>query len=1207
MDYKRDSVASEVSEFSFEQNDEEVINPSNVSTTDVNSNADIPPASNYLRHTGSSATVTTNTLTYDQLSLQNVKLREENESLKAQLQSQELIISQLQEQIAELDKNTITTSERPSIAVPVTPTSSEFSNTTPTIQQLSEQVTANVLEKQQVDTSPAYIPSEEEAEMITVPVRSRQRHKPSPLRGLDGCDVDSTKDEDDGILTLSEGGDDSVATEKEEEERKPSLSEPLTTTAKSTNTSSAAFTQLDDILTGEFDSDSASSDDDINKSHLSTPSHSTATVEVDWDSTVAEIEKTSSSPDSTCLKSPLAVTSRTSAAAAVVVDSSPLSASPTPSRQQQNQLTVASSSTPYRNGRISSAETPSPSPRRVLTPIHDNVANQTLIVEQSESLNSSSSTVNQNNFSNTDQMKNKPQRINLAESSDYTPKASSPISPVRYAALTNAQHEHQMQQQQRQQQQQPYLNLSSPTTPTNSSLYDSGSRYYNSEHLSPSFGAAGSQSQHSLSHSMSHSSLASSTYSNGSAVRSMAVHHNISAGVHGGGDVYSPSYRQQASPTSTHNVQQQQQQMPKREPVPAQFPTDVPLFIQPDQLSTIKLRIISTICTANLKKSDEPFITISVRDRTTDKEIWRFRKTHTQFLQLDNHIRPSLMDLFSVPPLPDKALFQSTIPTKVDQRRSQLTDYVLSLFHIPQTPLEVAYQLARFVSQDTVNLLDEINTDVAKEGWLLRKGKGLKGGSWKVRYAQIDGPFMNVYETNPNVLLNSGKTANGAIVEAIRLTGAQIGRQPSTTADSEKNGFRHAFAVMELKKGNSGNFNRFVFCSETDYDRDEWIQTLLNVADPTTATTTTTTTISANDSDSVYSSSIRGDSSFIASSSSQAVLESPVNSEFSAVRYQDVEEKQAQSATDDLEDSLSLREKEKELKKQRKKSFFPFAKKSTNANANANANASGNITVEDFNSNNGSSINSIQQDHQQLMTDSFSNIEKSLQSMNLNTNQPSQSNRIFQNENLDEILTLCPTVHKISNLQVPSIIYRCLTFLTSNNAIQQEGIFRLSGSAALIKQLREQFDTQFDVDFESMQPKPDINTIAGLLKLWFRELPSSIVPREIQMDLKTHVERFAHDHKSIAKYYGETIGELQPLVVQSILAVLFQFLHNIVMNSEINKMNLRNLCIVFSPTLNLQAECLVPLILDYGAIFEGKEVLNDSQRREIEGNVISSF
>ena len=56
---------------------------------------------------------------------------------------------------------------------------------------------------------------------------------------------------------------------------------------------------------------------------------------------------------------------------------------------------------------------------------------------------------------------------------------------------------------------------------------------------------------------------------------------------------------------------------------------------------------------------------------------------------------------------------------------------------------------------------------------------------------------------------------------------------------------------------------------------------------------------------------------------------------------------------------------------------------------------------------------------------------------------------------LEEAILVC----KISeNYELPAVVYRCIEYLEAKNAIQEEGIYRLSGSAVKIKTLKQQFD-----------------------------------------------------------------------------------------------------------------------------------------------------
>ena len=42
---------------------------------------------------------------------------------------------------------------------------------------------------------------------------------------------------------------------------------------------------------------------------------------------------------------------------------------------------------------------------------------------------------------------------------------------------------------------------------------------------------------------------------------------------------------------------------------------------------------------------------------------------------------------------------------------------------------------------------------------------------------------------------------------------------------------------------------------------------------------------------------------------------------------------------------------------------------------------------------------------------------------------------------------------------LPTVVFRCFEYLDKKNASMEEGLYRLSGSAAMIKTLKEKFDT----------------------------------------------------------------------------------------------------------------------------------------------------
>lgn len=87
---------------------------------------------------------------------------------------------------------------------------------------------------------------------------------------------------------------------------------------------------------------------------------------------------------------------------------------------------------------------------------------------------------------------------------------------------------------------------------------------------------------------------------------------------------------------------------------------------------------------------------------------------------------------------------------------------------------------------------------------------------------------------------------DGHHLGSIALTHAQIGRQQSQDrsqdgagdgvrdAVSDPNSYRHAFLILEPKKGqavdtkkNPSNVTRHVLCAETDQERDDWVDALM--------------------------------------------------------------------------------------------------------------------------------------------------------------------------------------------------------------------------------------------------------------------------------------------------------------------------------------------------------------------------------------------
>lgn len=70
----------------------------------------------------------------------------------------------------------------------------------------------------------------------------------------------------------------------------------------------------------------------------------------------------------------------------------------------------------------------------------------------------------------------------------------------------------------------------------------------------------------------------------------------------------------------------------------------------------------------------------------------------------------------------------------------------------------------------------------------------------------------------------------GTHLGSITITGAQIGRQQRTdrhSGNDDEKEYRHAFLIVEAKKGPGGSHPRHVLCAESDEERDAWVDMLV--------------------------------------------------------------------------------------------------------------------------------------------------------------------------------------------------------------------------------------------------------------------------------------------------------------------------------------------------------------------------------------------
>lgn len=192
---------------------------------------------------------------------------------------------------------------------------------------------------------------------------------------------------------------------------------------------------------------------------------------------------------------------------------------------------------------------------------------------------------------------------------------------------------------------------------------------------------------------------------------------------------------------------------------------------------------------------------------------------------------------------------------------------------------------------------------------------------------------------------------------------------------------------------------------------------------------------------------------------------------------------------------------------------------------------------------------------------------------------------------LDESLD----VAEIASL--PAIVFRCIQYLEAKKADQEEGIYRLSGSSAVIKSLKDRFNAEGDIDLLASDEYWDPHAIAGLLKTFLRELPASILTRDLHLRFLSVID-FVDPQERIREL-SVLIASL-PIANYSLLRALTAHLILIVQNANVNKMTMRNVGIVFSPTLGIPAGVFSLMLGEFKRVFNVDGTLEESTPAEEE-------
>ncbi|XP_023283299.1 rho GTPase-activating protein 4-like isoform X1 [Seriola lalandi dorsalis] len=188
-----------------------------------------------------------------------------------------------------------------------------------------------------------------------------------------------------------------------------------------------------------------------------------------------------------------------------------------------------------------------------------------------------------------------------------------------------------------------------------------------------------------------------------------------------------------------------------------------------------------------------------------------------------------------------------------------------------------------------------------------------------------------------------------------------------------------------------------------------------------------------------------------------------------------------------------------------------------------------------------------------------------------------------------------------SGQQIPIVVESCIRFINLNG-LHHEGIFRVPGSQMEVKNLRDAFERGEDPLAEQ---RYDLDSVAGVLKLYFRGLENPLFPIDSTNQLLEHAQ-IKNEAERAAQLKTVISSYPEPVII--VMRYLFAFLHHVSQYSDENMMQPYNLAVCFGPSLvrGAQDDDVVTLQPQINALVKGIILQHESifpSQSEVEGPV----
>ncbi|KAI8329100.1 hypothetical protein BD560DRAFT_451646 [Blakeslea trispora] len=583
------------------------------------------------------------------------------------------------------------------------------------------------------------------------------------------------------------------------------------------------------------------------------------------------------------------------------------------------------------------------------------------------------------------------------------------------------------------------------------------------------------------------------------------------------------------------------------------------------QVPDVNVKVVSYSLKTCHRGREASVFTIGLFRKEDSTEVWRVEKSLSDLILLDSSLKQSNPAIAShMKRLPERSLFASHAPAKVDERKDMIEEYLQQAITLKSSDSQPLLQ--DFLSSDKIQYLPiTLTNDIRiKQGYLTKRGK--KIGGWKARYFVLESTgVMKYYESK-----------NGTFIGTINLSDSQVASQ--VQFDSGNNStYRHAFVIFDKSNDNA---NKHIFCADSDQERDSWIEALFPY--------TSQTSVPQDIIDHCFSEDKGMDQFFsepfsVENSENQILSPPPpppakdtvldtINRQASVLANNTKSNSTETGIFKTLSSESSgassdeINEDKKPKQKANRRSFWSRKMFSSTPANDTLPPISPQNTTYDYN-------------HIQALTD---------------LEETRGEKQVFGIPLKDAV-----ALSRINdNYDLPAIMHRCIEYLEAKEALFEEGIYRLSGSSVKVKTLKKRFNDAGDVKLlEDVNEYHDIHAIAGLLKMWLRELPENILTEAALPGFLSSMHKT--DKQDRLREVRRLIS-LLPSENYTLLRSLCAHLIRVIEHSEKNKMTLRNICIVFSATLGIPSAIFTMLLVEFDYIFWTDRCTDDEQEAALE-------